>query len=225
MASQFPRSPKLLKGALISYASQFLGPVPNVIVFQYNPDTMSRTLSDRTPRPDPSDIGASREDTYRVQGPPVEMISLAVELDATDQLEQPLLNPWVVAYGLHPALASLELLLYPSDSQVLLNQSLLKPGQASVTVQKAPIVLFVWGVARVVPVQLINFSITEQAYDQLLNPIRANVDLSMQVLTYMELEDASIGRLAYTATQVQKEVLARFNLANSVESVGVPLPF
>jgi hypothetical protein len=93
MPSDFPLSPRLLKGVLISYESQFLGPVPNVIAFQYNPEQLRRTLTQRASAPDPSNVGAAREDAQRVQGPPVETIDLTVELDATDQLEFPDLHP------------------------------------------------------------------------------------------------------------------------------------
>jgi hypothetical protein len=225
--SQFPRSPKLLKGALVAYQSQFLGPVPNVIVFQYNPEQLSRSLSYRSPTPDYSsgNWGEAREDIYRVQGPPSETINLSVELDAVDQLEQPAQNPNAVEFGLHPALAALELLLYPTDSQILLNQSLLQAGEAQVSAADAPLVLFVWGVSRVLPIRLTNFSVAEQAFDQRLNPIQAKVDLGMQVLTYMELKESSLGRTAYLATQVQKEVLARLNIINNVQQTTGWKPF
>src|SRR5215217_2145941 len=120
MPSDFPRSPKLLKGALVAYESEFLGPVPNVIAFQYNPDQLVRTLADRAAPPESSNSGAAREDVLKVQGPPVETISsLTVVLDATDQLAEPTLHPQVALHGLHPALAALELLLYPPSGQVL----------------------------------------------------------------------------------------------------------
>jgi hypothetical protein len=226
MPSDFPRSPRLLKGALISYESQFLGPVPNVIAFQYNPVQLRRTLAQRASAPDPSNVGAAREDVQRVQGPPVETIDLTVELDATDQLEFPDLHPHTVHHGLHPALAALELLLYPPSGQVLLNQTLAQAGTAQICPEDLPLVLFVWGPSRALPVRLTSFSVTEEEFDQLLNPIRAKVELSMRVLSYMELRESSVGYTAYLATQAQKEVMARLNLASSAEQqiLGL-LPF
>ena len=93
MASEFPLSPKLLKGALVVYASQKPGPPPSVIVFQYNPEQLSRTLANRAAPPDPSNVGSAREDTLRVLGPPEETINLSIVLNAADQLEQPEQNP------------------------------------------------------------------------------------------------------------------------------------
>ena len=86
MQSDFPHSPKLIKGALVAYASQFIaGPLPNVILFQYNPVELRRSLSPRAQTSEASSsVGAAREDVQRVQGPPVETINLSVELDATD---------------------------------------------------------------------------------------------------------------------------------------------
>ena len=225
MPSDFPRSPKLLKGAMVAFQSQFLGPIPNVIVFQYNPEQLTRRLEHRSAPPDPGNVGAAREDTQRVMGPPVENISLTVELDAADQLEEPALHPHVVQSGLTPALSALELLLYPSTAQVLLNQTLQKAGTAQICPADVPMVLFVWGPSRVVPVRLTSFSVTEEAFDQRLNPIRAKVELGMRVLTYMELKETSVGYGAYLATQAQKEVLARLNLVNSAEQVVGMLPF
>ena len=209
MSSEFPRSPKLLKGALVVFQSQKPGPPPTVIVFQYNPDQLGRSLAHRAAPPDPSSVGGAREDVFRVLGPPVESIDLSVELDAADQLEQPERNAEVVLAGLHPALAALELLLYPASTQVLLNRGLAQAGKAQICPADLPLTLLVWGKSRAVPVRLTNFSISEEAFDPALNPIRAKVQLGMRVLTYMELKDDTIGYGAYIAYQTQKEVLAR----------------
>lgn len=224
MPSEFPGSPKFLKGALAAYQSQFLGPLPNVVVFQYNPDQLSRQLSHRAAPPEPGNLGAAREDVLRVQGPPIERISLSVELDATDQLAEPGSNPAVVTHGLHPALAAMELLLYPPNAQALLNRTLARAGTAQLCPADLPLVLFVWGPSRVVPVRLTSFAITEEAFDQQLNPIRARVELGMQVLSYMELRETSLGYGAYLAHQVQKEVLARLATIGSSGEIARLLP-
>src|SRR5215203_5110456 len=117
MPSDFPRSPKLLKGALVVYESQTPGPPPKVIAFQYNPEQLSRSLANRAAPREPSNVGGAREDVLRVLGPPVETVNLSVELDAADQLEEPHQNRPAVENGLHPVLATLELLLYPSTTR------------------------------------------------------------------------------------------------------------
>ena len=50
-----------------------------------------------------------------------------------------------------------------------------------------PLTLFVWSKSRVVPVRLTDFSITEEAFDPHLNPIRAKVSLGMRVLSVDDL--------------------------------------
>jgi hypothetical protein len=225
MPSDFPRSPKLLKGALVVYESQTPGLPPKVIVFQYNPEQLSRSLATRAAPSEPGNVGGAREDVLRVQGPPVETTNLTVVLEVSDQLAEPAQHPQIVLHGLHPALAALELLLYPPSSQALLNRTLAQAGTAQISPEDVPLVLFVWGASRVVPVRLTSFSVTEQAFDQALNPIRVEVQLGMRVLTYMELKETSLGYNAYLATQTQKEVLARLNLVNSAEQVIGMLPF
>jgi hypothetical protein len=148
----------------------------------------------------------------------VETINLSVVLNATDQLEQPEQNPEVAANGLHPALAALELLLYPPSTQVLINRSLAQAGSAQICPADLPLTLLVWGKSRAVPVRLTSVSITEEAFDPALNPIQAKVDLGMRVLTYMELKEDTIGFSAYIAYQAQKEALAR--MVRPGESAG-----
>src|SRR5256885_10446943 len=106
MASDFPRSPKLLKGGLVVFQSQNPGPPPQVIIFQYNPEQLSRSLAMRAAPRDPSNVGSAREDVLRVEGPPVETINISVELDAADQLAEPAQNTITVQNGLHPVLAT-----------------------------------------------------------------------------------------------------------------------
>ena len=209
MPSDFSRSPKLLKGAFAVFESQKPGPPPKIIAFQYNPNHMTRSFDHRAAPPDPSSVGGAREDAFRVLGPPIENLSMSLELHAADQLEQPDRNPEVVANGLYPALAALELLLYPPSTQVLLNRSLAQAGQVQVCPADLPLTLLIWGKSRAVPVRLTSFSVSEEAFDPQLNPIQAKVDVGMRVLTYMELKENTVGFGAYIAYQAQKEVLSR----------------
>ncbi len=208
MASDFPRSPKLLKGALVVFASQSPGPPPQVIVFQYNSEQITRSLAQRAAPRDPGNVGAAREDVLRVQGPPVETLNLSIELDAADQLAEPDKNQVTVQNGLHPALATLEMLLYPTTDKAQQILNLAQQGQVQVCPADTPLVLLVWGKSRVVPVLLTSFSIAEQAFDPQLNPIQAKMDLGMRVLTYMELKQGTLGYMAFLAYQRQKEMLA-----------------
>ena len=205
----FPGSPRLIKGAIIGLDP--VNPLASVIVFQYNPDTMTRRLDARsTGGGDNSD----RSEAFRLTGPPRETITLnGIEIDATDQLEQG--NPIAITTGIYPTLAALEMLLYPKSATVLANIALAQAGNLEIIPPEAPLTLFVWGPARVLPVRLTGFSITEEAYDTLLNPIRAKVDLTLQVLSYVDLKLGNPGHTLFIAHQISKEILATTNVVNS----------
>jgi hypothetical protein len=209
--STFPGSPQLLKGAIIGVDP--FNPLASVIVFQYNPDTLTRTLTAQT-----TGGNADRGEALRLKGPPQETIKIDVEIDATDQLEQG--NGTATSMGIHPTLASLEMLLYPKSALVIANEVLAQIGIIEIIPPEAPLTLFVWGVKRVLPVRLTEFSITEEAYDPGLNPIRAKVSLGMRVLNYSDLGLLSVGGGLFMAHQVMKEVMATIGGVNTLGGSG-----
>jgi hypothetical protein len=87
------------------------------------------------------------------------------------------------------------------------------------TPNRLPVVLLVWGAPRVVPVRVSSLSITEEAFDQLLNPIRARVELGLEALSKKDLENTAFAKLELVR-HVAKEVLARTNLFNSAGQLG-----
>jgi hypothetical protein len=208
LASDFPGSPQLLKGALAVYPSNEPGTTPKIIVFQYNPEQMRRTLATRTPPRQQGESAPAKEDLLRVVGPPVETINLSIVLDAADQLAEPDSHQTTVEHGLHPALATLELLLYPPKDEVRQLREAAERGEVQTNPPDLPLTLLVWGKSRVVPVMLTSFSVAEEAFDPNLNPIRARVELGMRVLTYVELPLSTVGDSAFMAYQGQKEQLA-----------------
>jgi len=208
MPSDFTNSPRFLKGALVAYDSQTPGTQPRVIAFQYNPEQMKRTLEKKAVESKGGGGGgsqASKEDVLRAAGPPSESIQLTVVLDAADQLSEPDRNQAVVENGLYPILSTLEMLLYPPTSLVHDIEAQAGKGQAQISPADLPLILLVWGKTRVVPVLLSSFSISEEAFDVNLNPIRAKVDLSLKVLTYLELKKDTIGYDSYLSYQRNKE--------------------
>jgi hypothetical protein len=213
MPSESPLRPNLQKGALAVYPTHTPGSQPStLIIFQFNPEAMKRTLAHRAaPAPTAGKSGAAKEDVLRVAGPPLETISLTVDMHASDQLAEPDQNGAVAEHGLHPALATLELLMYPPTLNAQKIQAQAARGQVQVSPADLPLVLLIWGKSRVVPVKLTSFAISEDAFDTRLNPIAAKVELGMQVLTYMEFTDSSIGRDAFIAYQKAKESLAQLN--------------
>ena len=213
----FPGSPRLLKGAIVG-VNKF-NPLASVILFQYNPETLSRSLTARTPDR-PYFEQTDRTEAMRLAGPPEETIQLEIEIDAADQLEQD--DFAARTMGVYPALASLEMLLYPKALAIITNNALLNAGIKEVAAPEAPLTLFVWGPKRVLPVRLTSFSITEQAFDSGLNPIRASVSLSLTVLNYQDLGLVSVGGALFMVHQVAKEAMATLsglgNVASSASS-------
>ena len=195
-----PRGPKVLKGALVSVAS---GAQPSVIAFQYNPATLRRDLRPQLVGGDEND----RSEAIRYTGAPVQTITVDIELDATDQLDQG--DSVAESLGILPQLSALELLAYPSLSAVSRNQSKIQGGVMEVAPLTAPRTLFVWGSQRVLPVRLTSYSINEEAFDRWLHPIRAGVTVAMRVLNYSDLDSGTKEYHQFAAYQTALEVAAR----------------
>jgi hypothetical protein len=198
--SSFPGSPRLLKGAIIGVDP--FNPLASVVVFQYNPDKLTRTLQVQAAG---GDSGGFSE-ALRLKGAPVETIKVDVEIDATDQLETADSN--ATSLGLFPQLSALEMLAYPKSALVIANTVLLALGTIEVIPPTGPLVLFVWGLKRVLPVRLTEFSITEEAYDVNLNPIRAQVSLGLRVLSYNDVPLVHPAYALFLTHQVIKEKMA-----------------
>ena len=203
--------PPPAKGAIIGLDP--FNPLAGVIVFQYNPDTMTRTITAQTAGDD-----ADRGEALRLKGPPQENIRLDVEIDATDQLERG--DGIATGMGIYPTLAALEMLLYPKSGPAIANQVLLNLGVIEIIPPEAPLTLLVWGVNRILPVRLTELSITEEAYDPSLNPLRAKVSLGLRVLNYHDLGLLSPGGGLFMAHQIAKEVMATINSAGNVAAAA-----
>src|SRR5579859_2859087 len=202
------RGPFLLKGAIV--AIDPANPLASVIVFQYNPSTLTRDLQARSAM---GDAGA-RAEALRLSGAPVETIALEVEIDATDQLERS--NQLAVSMGIYPQLSALEMLIYPRSSLVIANAGLAALGTIELVGPQTPLTLFIWGLKRVVPVRITALTIAEEAYDTQLNPIRARVGLSLRVLSYTDLQVGDPGYTLFLAYQVAKETMATLGSIQSL---------
>jgi hypothetical protein len=203
----FPNSPHVQKGAIVGLDP--FNPLASVIVFQYNPEKLTRTLT-----PQAAGSNKAQGEALRVMAPPQETITVDVEIDATDQLEKA--EGIATSLGLHPTLASLEMLLYPKAANIIANEVLARIGIIEVIPPEAPLTLFIWGINRVVPVRLTTLTITEETFDPNLNPIHARAGLSLRVLNYQDLGFLSAGGAIFMAHQVIKEVMATIGGASNV---------
>jgi len=206
----FPGSPRLVKGAIVAYDDK--NKPTSIIRFQFNPDTLSRSLQAQT-----SGEGGAQADVLRLKGPPVETIRLEAEIDATDQLEVGDQN--AVSMGIYPLLSALELLIYPDSGLVQDNEALLEKGSIEIIPPEAPLTLFIWGANRVIPVRLTGFDITEEAYDTNLNPIRAKISLNLRVLSYNDLSKTNPGYFIFKTHHLSKELMAKGGVSSTPDSI------
>jgi hypothetical protein len=212
----FPGSPKVLKGGLVLIDAD-TGQVRRIISLQYNPDSVTRTLQVQAAGAE----AGQRSEPLRFKGPAVETIKLDAEIDATDQLEFPDQNRATVENGIQPQLAVLESLANPTSAQLLRVDSDASSGTLEIAPMLAPLTLFVWGKSRIVPVRLTDFSITEEAFDPALNPIRAKVSLGLRVLSIDDLGFSSKGGSLFMSYLQTKEQLAAKAQAGSFASLGI----
>jgi hypothetical protein len=216
--TNFPNSPRILKGGLVLIDAA-TSAVRRIIVLQYNPDTLSRTLQVQG-----VDTGSGdRSEALRLKGPPIETIKLDAEIDATDQLEFPAQgqNQVVTQVGIFPQLAALETIIYPTSQQLQSNNSLAQSGTLEIAPMETPLTLFVWSRTRILPVRITDFSITEEAFDTSLNPLRAKVSLGMRVLSVNDLGFNHRGGSLFMSYLQQKERLAAMMQGGALGALGL----
>jgi len=211
----FSASPRVVRGAIVVIDVD-TSAVLRVIALQYNPETLTRTLQVQA-------IGADgdRSEALRLKAPPVETFKLDAEIDATDQLEQPDQNRTFVDSGIQPQLAALETIVYPPSARLQANNALARAGTLEIAPVESPLILFVWSRFRIVPVQITELSITEEAFDPRLNPIRAKVSLGLRVLSVNDLGFDHKGGSLYLMYHQQKERFANAARTAAASTLGI----
>jgi hypothetical protein len=217
MPSGFPNSPRLVKGGLVMM-DPGTSVVRSVIALQYNPDSLSRTLQVQSMQGGQDGV---RVDALRLRGPAIETIKLDAELDATDQLEFPSQNPAAVQCGLHPQLAQLEMLINPTVETLAADDAMADRGTLEIIPLEQPLTLFVWSKSRVIPVRITDFSVTEEAFDAALNPIRAKVSLGLRVLNVDDLGFSHPGGRMFMSYLGNKEQLASRAASAAISVLGL----
>jgi hypothetical protein len=214
----FPGVPKTLRGGLVRIDPNSRT-LLDVVVFQYNPETVTRTIQPRAIGGEPGD----RLEVLRLTGPPHETIKFDAEIDAADQLENPndQANQPVVTQGLLPALAALERLVTPPAADLLATDALFDSGMLEVAPVEAPLIVLVWGVKRVVPVLVSSLTFTEEAFDPNLQPIRVKASIECKVLTSSDLPLQHVGGTLYIAYRQAVEQLATMVTNSDVRPLGL----
>ena len=222
----------LMRGALMEYGSDFMGPLPNVIIFQFNPENLTRNIQ-IPQRP----TGASARETSQAGEVPVEKITLTAHFNAADQLGQD--KPLARLAGIGPQLAALEKMVHPKGMlSGLIGKAIDAIGDAilggsgtdteavqPIPREAFPRILFLWGLTRVLPVIIDSMSITEKQFDNMLNPVQAEVSIGLSVINIDPCSDDWLGKGAQEYSNLAKDALAVANLANTVEQVVDLIPF
>jgi hypothetical protein len=198
------------KGAIIGL--DVFNPVASVVVFQFNPEKLTRTLTPQT-----AGSQGSIFETQRLKGAPEETIKMELQFDAADALAEG--DAITEALGLYPQLSALEMLVYPKSALVITNTVLLATGTIEVIPPIGPMTLFVWGPQRIVPVQLKEFSIVEETYDSNLNPITAKATVTLKVLSYNDLSLTHPSYWIFLLHQIAKEVFATMGSIGNLDNL------
>jgi|SRR5882762_10307522 hypothetical protein len=235
---------KFIRGALVEFMPTFLIPLPNIIIFQFNPETMTHAWTQPESVP-VSQAAGGNSNPLAVKGVPGESFSFTLVMDTVDMIADgsPIAEGIATVSGIYTRLAALEMLQYPvpaADNALVgaVSAAASAVGGAAgaaapertVPAMQVPTVLFVWGPGRIVPVRVTSLSITEKLYDALLNPIHAEAAIGLRVLTPEELAYVTgplgdLAKIAYTYSQGLRQALAIANLANAAESAIGMLPF
>jgi hypothetical protein len=229
-----------LRGALVEYGTDVLGPLPNIVVFQFNPEQITRTLNlaRRQGSAAPEQEARQREPN-QVAAPPTETFQINAHFSAADDLGKGgALSVVPRLFGIGPQLVALERMVYPSGGLLsgLIGAAIDAIGDAlggggdsaptrALPREQAPRILFIWGPARVLPVEIRSMSITEQKFDPFLNPVQAEVQIGMAVASFPPDTDDKVGQGALTYTQTVKDAQALLNLAKAIELAVDIIPF
>ncbi len=220
----------LMRGALIEYGSDFMGPIPNVVIFQFNPETLTRTVQIPS-RP----ASATARETTQAGEPSIEKITLKASFSAADEFGEN--KALARLFGVGTRLAALEKMVYPSNDLLAAIGAALGGAAGAIggggggaprqpmPREKYPRILFIWGVYRVLPVIIESMSITEQQYDFLLNPVQAEVSITLAVNANDLCSDDEVAKGAMLYTNMAKDAQAMANLANTAEQIVELIPF
>jgi hypothetical protein len=210
-------SPKLVKGGLVILAPGGTT-VRRVISLQYNPEELTRSYQIQGAG---GDGAGERAQPFRLKGPAVESFKVDAEIDGADQLEFPDQNAVATEVGVAPQLAVLEALVNPTSAELLSVDADAQGGTLEILPSEEPLLLFIWSRNRVVPVRVTEFSITEEAFDPALNPIRAKVSLGLRVLTTDDLGYAHRGGTLFLAYLRTREALAARAPGAPLQALGI----
>lgn len=238
MSDGFPNKPKILRGAFVEFG---LSVPPLIVVFQFNPEQLvrSRALTFAMPGvPGPTPHGetpaavperslrqarAEFDDLLDLQRKQLvavqdQTIAFDIRLDATDKLDAG--DGITEQFGIAPQISTLELMTLPKEESLLggaIDALLGKAkGFSFARSKNPPMILFVFGRKRVLPVNINTMNITETEFSADLNPVRATVSVNLTVIEGKNVP--------YQYSKAMVEAMSALNLANVADAANVVLP-
>lgn len=193
-----------VRGSLVSFTPTFLFSTPSVIVFQFNPETITHDWSEQK--------GDDKTPALSVKGDPEESFSFTLKLDSDEIIaDRKPTEALARTTGISTRLAALESLQFPVNH-----------GTAQCPNYKLPLVLFIWGVGRILPVRITTLKVDEKEYDDVLNPTKADVTIGLRVLREDEIQEVpkDVKEIATTTKKYAKKLregLVAANAANAIE--------
>jgi hypothetical protein len=217
--------PRYVRGAFMAYSptARTAREAPQVIPFLFNPESLSRTLSLAGKSPPPTTTGdgtslgtnaAQQSATVKADAPASELkhsfsLKLRFDLHERDQAFR-LLPP---ALGISPELAALEMLMHTA------NEGLITRKRGVAAQPERPVVLLVWG-PRVLPVRVASIQLDESIHNAFLNPVRAEVTVSLEVRP--PDNDSALVKGVHAYMRIKRESLARlFHATAAVQGGGI----
>ena len=216
-----------LRGAFVTYPPGGYPDDKRVIPFRFNPESLSRQLSveqgegggNENASGDSADSG-TEQGADASSGSLKESFNVLIRFDFAERVDGA--NSLPSELGIAPEIAALEDLLYPIASETEAPADGTEPTRAR---PQRWTVLFVWGRKRVLPVRITGMTFNETMYNNELNPVRAEVDISLEVLSEADARDnLAVGdALSFTGQQRRRLAEEFFNETSSQNTNVIPL--
>lgn len=220
------------QGALAVFdddTTQELTPLSRFIPFRFNPEELSRQLTVEQAQgqgAQPATGGTATGGNSADQGADAdsgslkEVFTVLLRFDLAFREQQSSTMP--VEYGVMPEISALEDLMHPIESTTDQPSDGTEPTRAR---SRRPLVLFIWGERRVVPVKIVGMNINETFFNGQLYPTRSEVEISFETLGGGDARDnlRVSSSLKFTADNRRK--MARIYLeTTATQGSNVSLP-
>lgn len=215
-----------LRGAFIAYEPDGYPDQKRVIPFRFNPESLARQVSVEQGQQQQGagtapagDSAQAEQGADASEGALKHSFNVLIRLDLAERHQAATNLP--VELGVAPEIAAIEDLMYPAEAESEAASDGTEPVHAR---PRRPTVLFIWSRKRVYPVRIAGMTITESVFNAELNPVRAEIDVSLEVLGNEDASDNAAVSSGLTFTDGKRRELARMFLDNTADQSTSILP-